>query len=70
MERFEGGAKNREIAAVLRVSERSVERRRRQWREVGASGVRRSPGGPVGRSRLCRGAEARRRLGASRSWVS
>ncbi|MFJ1845148.1 helix-turn-helix domain-containing protein [Streptomyces sp. NPDC088146] len=31
--RFESGAKNREIAAALRVSERSVERRCRQWRE-------------------------------------
>lgn len=30
---FEGGEKNREIAAALRVSERSVERWRRQWRE-------------------------------------
>nr|WP_235032446.1 helix-turn-helix domain-containing protein [Actinacidiphila yanglinensis] len=33
VERFEGGQKNREIAAALRVSERSVERWRRQWRE-------------------------------------
>ncbi|MFJ4574233.1 helix-turn-helix domain-containing protein [Streptomyces sp. NPDC088846] len=31
--RFESGAKNREIAAALRVSERSVERQCRQWRE-------------------------------------
>ncbi|MFJ1614708.1 helix-turn-helix domain-containing protein [Streptomyces sp. NPDC088251] len=31
--RFESGAKNREIVAALRVGERSVERRRRQWRE-------------------------------------
>ncbi|HJD81142.1 helix-turn-helix domain-containing protein [Kitasatospora aureofaciens] len=30
VERFEGGEKNREIAAALRVSERSVERWRRQ----------------------------------------
>ncbi|MFC8536745.1 helix-turn-helix domain-containing protein [Streptomyces sp. NPDC057249] len=37
-ERFETGQKNREIAAVLRVSERSVERWRRQWRERGEAG--------------------------------
>jgi hypothetical protein len=30
--RFEGGEKNREVAAVLRASERSVERWRRAWR--------------------------------------
>ncbi|MFD7105807.1 helix-turn-helix domain-containing protein, partial [Streptomyces celluloflavus] len=48
--RFEGGAKNREIAAALRVSERSVERWRRQWRESGEEGVR-SMGSP-GRPRL------------------
>ncbi|MFE4177257.1 helix-turn-helix domain-containing protein [Streptomyces sp. NPDC056909] len=46
--RFEGGEKDREIAAALRVSERSVERRRRQWRENGRAGVasRGSPGRP------------------------
>ncbi|WP_405674763.1 IS630 family transposase [Streptomyces sp. NBC_01511] len=48
--RFESGAKNREIAAALRVSERSVERWRRQWRERGEAGVR-SKGSP-GRPRL------------------
>lgn len=48
--RFEGGAKNREIAAELRVSERSVERWRRQRRESGEEGVR-SKGSP-GSSRL------------------
>ncbi|WP_413966510.1 helix-turn-helix domain-containing protein [Actinacidiphila polyblastidii] len=36
---FEAGGKNREIAAALRVSERSVERWRRQWREEGLAGV-------------------------------
>ncbi|MER5409317.1 winged helix-turn-helix domain-containing protein [Streptomyces sp. NPDC002769] len=48
MERFEGGQKNREIAAALRVSERSVERWRRQWRERGKAGVlsKGSPGRP------------------------
>ncbi|KES05808.1 transposase [Streptomyces toyocaensis] len=48
VERFEGGQKNREIAAALRVSERSVERWRRQWRERGEAGVlsRGSPGRP------------------------
>ncbi|MFG2487914.1 hypothetical protein ACGFSI_34855 [Streptomyces virginiae] len=57
MKRFEGGEKNREIAAVLRVSERSVER----WRRcTGASAARTGscrrvlPGGArgSGRSRL------------------
>ncbi|MEV0537888.1 helix-turn-helix domain-containing protein [Kitasatospora sp. NPDC050463] len=37
--RFQGGEKNQEIAAALRVSERSVERWRRQWRERGPNGV-------------------------------
>lgn len=48
VERFEGGEKNREIAAALRVSERSVERWRRQWRERGEVGVlsKGSPGRP------------------------
>nr|WP_231978659.1 helix-turn-helix domain-containing protein [Streptomyces sp. TLI_053] len=45
MERFEGGEKNREIAAALRVSERSVERWRRAWRERGEVGVQ-SKGSP------------------------
>jgi len=44
------GEKNREIAASLRVSERSVERRRRQWREEGLAGV--APKGSPGRPRL------------------
>ncbi|MBD0688452.1 winged helix-turn-helix domain-containing protein [Streptomyces sp. CBMA123] len=48
--RFEGGEKNRDIAAALRVSERSVERWRRQWRERGQDGVQ-SKGSP-GRPRL------------------
>lgn len=47
---FEAGEKNREIAATLRVSERSVERWRRQWREGGQAGVA-SKGSP-GRPRL------------------
>ncbi|WP_455431833.1 IS630 family transposase [Streptomyces fagopyri] len=48
VERFEGGQRNREIAAGLRVSERSVERWRRQWRERGEAGVlsKGSPGRP------------------------
>jgi hypothetical protein len=37
VERFERGEKNRQIAAALRVSERSVERWRRAWRERGVS---------------------------------
>jgi len=48
--RFEAGEKNREIAAALRVSERSVERWRRQRRENGYAGVA-SKGSP-GRPRL------------------
>jgi transposase len=47
---FEVGEKNREIAASLRVSERSVERWRRQWREEGLAGLA-SKGSP-GRPRL------------------
>ncbi|MFJ9523239.1 helix-turn-helix domain-containing protein [Kitasatospora sp. NPDC101801] len=37
VERFEAGEKSREIAAALRVSVRSAERWRRQWREDGAA---------------------------------
>ncbi|MFE2737144.1 winged helix-turn-helix domain-containing protein [Streptomyces sp. NPDC059349] len=48
--RFEGGEGNRDIAAALRVSERSVERWRSQWREEGLAGVA-SKGSP-GRPRL------------------
>jgi transposase len=47
---FEVGEKNREIAASLRISERSVERWRRQWREKGLAGLA-SKGSP-GRPRL------------------
>ncbi|MFB7053396.1 helix-turn-helix domain-containing protein [Streptomyces vinaceus] len=39
MECFEGGQRNWEIAAALRVSDRSVERWRRQCRERGEIGV-------------------------------
>ncbi|MFD7104760.1 winged helix-turn-helix domain-containing protein [Streptomyces celluloflavus] len=48
VERFGRGEKNREIAAALRVSERSVERWRRAWRERGEAGVltKGSPGRP------------------------
>ena len=48
VERFERGEKNREVAAALRVSERSVERWRRAWRERGRAGVvsKGSPGRP------------------------
>ncbi|MFH8837227.1 helix-turn-helix domain-containing protein [Streptomyces sp. NPDC017868] len=38
MECFEGGKRNRETAVALRVSERSVERWRRTWRECGDAG--------------------------------
>lgn len=48
--RFDAGETNRGIAVVLRVSERSVERWRRAWREGGAAGVA-SLGSP-GRLRL------------------
>ena len=46
---FERGEKNQEIAAALRVSERSVERWRRQRREEGLAGVasKGSPGRPL-----------------------
>ncbi|MEV2211319.1 helix-turn-helix domain-containing protein [Streptomyces sp. NPDC050997] len=37
--RIEGGETNRGVAAALRVSERSVERWRRAWRERGEAGV-------------------------------
>ena len=53
VERFEGGQKNGEIAAALRVSVRSVERWRRAWREQGEGGVL-SAGSP-GRPRLSDG---------------
>ncbi|MFG2919873.1 winged helix-turn-helix domain-containing protein [Kitasatospora sp. NPDC048298] len=48
VDRFKGGEKNRDIAAALRVSVRSVERWRRQWREGGAAGIasKGSPGRP------------------------
>jgi transposase len=48
VERFEGGQKNAEIAAALRISVRSVERWRRAWREGGEAGVlsKGSPGRP------------------------
>ncbi|MFB6840210.1 winged helix-turn-helix domain-containing protein [Streptomyces sp. NPDC056361] len=48
VERFECAEKNREIAAALRVSERSVERWRRAWRERGEAGIlsKGSPGRP------------------------
>ncbi|MEU2914793.1 winged helix-turn-helix domain-containing protein [Streptomyces massasporeus] len=48
VERFERREKNREIAAALRVSERSVERWRRAWRERGETGLLSlgSPGRP------------------------
>ncbi|MFD9932277.1 winged helix-turn-helix domain-containing protein [Streptomyces massasporeus] len=48
--RFEGGETNREVAAAVRVSERSVERWRKAWREHGVAGVL-SQGSP-GRSLL------------------
>ncbi|MET9085560.1 winged helix-turn-helix domain-containing protein [Streptomyces sp. NPDC004237] len=48
VERFEREDKNGEIAAALRVSERSVERWRRAWREQGEMGLLSagSPGRP------------------------
>ncbi|MFE2445753.1 hypothetical protein ACFXDF_27545 [Streptomyces sp. NPDC059426] len=39
MERFEREEKNREVATALRVSERSVERRRRAWPVLAACSV-------------------------------
>lgn len=48
LERFEAGQKSSEIATALRVSERSVERWRRAWRECGEAGLlsKGSPGRP------------------------
>jgi len=48
VERFEGKKKTWEIAAALRVSQRSAERWRRQWRERAEAGVlaKGSPGRP------------------------
>lgn len=48
VERFEVGQKNAKVAAAMRVSERSVERWRRAWREGGEAGVlsKGSPGRP------------------------
>ncbi|MFC9399183.1 winged helix-turn-helix domain-containing protein [Streptomyces sp. NPDC057027] len=48
--RFEAGKTNREVAAALRGSERSVERWRRAWREYGQGGILSQ--GPPGRPRL------------------
>jgi Homeodomain-like domain len=53
---FELGEKNGEIATALRVSERSVERWRRAWREQGEAGVL-SKGSAVGRG--CPGSRLR-----------
>lgn len=51
VERFEDGQKNMEIAAALRVSERSVERWRRAWRERGElAGAAEAGAGPDGAS--------------------
>ncbi|ALP00046.1 transposase [Streptomyces hygroscopicus subsp. limoneus] len=55
--RFESGEKNREVAAALRASERSVEPWRRAWRQRGRVGVL-SQGSP-GRSRLSEAQVAR-----------
>jgi transposase len=50
VKRFEGGQKNRNIAAALRVSEGSVERWRRALRESGNAGA--ASKGSSGRPRL------------------
>nr|WP_322725331.1 helix-turn-helix domain-containing protein [Streptomyces spongiae] len=39
MERFVAGQKNQRIATALRISERSVERWHRSWRERGEAGL-------------------------------
>jgi transposase len=48
VERFDAGQRNLQIATALRVSERSVERWRRAWRERGEAGLlsKGSPGRP------------------------
>ncbi|MFJ2237902.1 helix-turn-helix domain-containing protein [Streptomyces sp. NPDC087859] len=68
--RFEGGETNREAAAALRVSERSVERWRRAWRERGEAGSCRGvlQGGPgSAKRRTSRRASAG---GISATWSS
>ncbi|WP_411146803.1 helix-turn-helix domain-containing protein [Streptomyces sp. x-80] len=57
VERFKGGKKNKDLAAALRVRERSVERWRRQWRDPGEAGAL-SKGSP-GRPRLSESQMAR-----------
>ena len=55
--RFEAGETTSRIAATLRVSERSVERWRRAWREQGSAGVlsKGSPGRPrLGEDQIAR----------------
>ncbi|WP_131669471.1 helix-turn-helix domain-containing protein, partial [Frankia torreyi] len=47
---FEQGVSNREVAAGLRVTERSVERWRRVWKAGGVAGLRSR--GPTSRCRL------------------
>lgn len=57
VEAFKYGERNKDVAAALRVSERSVERWRRQWRDRGESGVlsKGSPGRPrLGESQIAR----------------
>uniref|UniRef100_A0AAU3IAJ2 Helix-turn-helix domain-containing protein n=1 Tax=Streptomyces sp. NBC_01393 TaxID=2903851 RepID=A0AAU3IAJ2_9ACTN len=49
-ERFAVGASNVEVAKDLRVSVRSVQRRRRAWHDVGAEGLRSA--GPVSLPKL------------------
>ncbi|MEV0281979.1 winged helix-turn-helix domain-containing protein [Streptomyces sp. NPDC050610] len=69
--RFEGGEKSREIAVALRVSERSVERWRRQWRERGPGGVlsKGSPGRPrLGESQVARLERALERGPLAHGW--
>ncbi|MEU0205881.1 winged helix-turn-helix domain-containing protein [Streptomyces canus] len=57
VELFAAGQRNQQIAAALRVSERSVERWRRAWRERGEAGLL-SKGSP-GRPRLTQAQIAR-----------
>jgi transposase len=57
VERFQVGEKNAGVAAALRVSERSIERWRRAWRESGEEGVlsKGSPGRPrLGEAQIAR----------------
>lgn len=72
VERFGRGEKSREIAVILRVSKRSVERWRRAWRERGEAGVlsKGSPGRPrLGPAQIARLERELERGPLAHGWV-